>query len=132
MLRYSQIRTITLDNLADGLDDYVGLWQIPYFIRDFISSASESEQYRATLQVITYWIENDLLRPGSFFLNVEFVPGVTKGNWTLWGLSPEEEIKRIREIWHDPHYSPEPGDDIWFAITQEGEKYLAENKHLLP
>lgn len=111
MLSDLVINSVCESVVAESLEDYVGLWSIIWQFREIYKETEPLEIRRGTLQVVEALLEAGLIQAGTF----------NDGEFEVWGLSSEEILNYIKDVWEEGGKEPNIGEIVWFESTQERE-----------
>ncbi len=111
----SSLEQIKREFLVEGVDDYIGLWQIPSRVRFHLNVQEFGEVKEASIELMRQLVVRErLLVAGEL---------AEEGGFKPWSLAPEEVIEYIEQLWSELGRDPNLGDDIpWFDLTARGEK----------
>ena len=110
MIALSEIRE---ELLAEGLDDCVGLWELPWILRRRDADCMDDEVREQALEIVGSLLREELMESGALQENGEFV---------AWTCTPEEVLARIDREWRDLGQDPSIGQVCWLSITALGDK----------
>lgn len=99
--------------LLEGLDDYLGLWEFVFSVRDESDIEDAGEIRRRTLGLARGLLDEGLAKPGF---------PTSDGRFEVIEASAEDIIVRISREWDELGREPDIGDIIWFRLTDEGRK----------
>jgi hypothetical protein len=104
--------------LAEGQDDYVGLWEVAWILRRSKPSYTGDEIREVALEVLGPLLSEGLMEPGSL---------QEKGGFLAWTCTPEEALARIDEKWRALGQDPNIGEVCWFSNTSAGDAAAGKN-----
>jgi hypothetical protein len=87
-------------------DDFVGLWAIPWKIRQMRPRFSEEELRQDTLEIVRFLLEDPQIVAGHPTLDGKFVP---------WTMDVPSVLQRIENEWRALGRDLDPGDIVWFV-----------------
>ncbi|NHA16183.1 hypothetical protein [Thioalkalivibrio sp. XN279] len=105
--------------LAEGQDDYVGLWEVAWILRRSKSSHTGDEIREVALEVLGPLLCEGLMEPGTLQEN---------GGFLAWTCTPERALARIDEEWRALGQEPNIGQVCWFSNTSAGDKAAGQNE----
>lgn len=99
--------------LLEGLDDYVGIWEILSVVsRELSGSANgEGSLRRAVMEVVSDVLGGGLMRAGF----------PRDGGFEALDCRAGETVEWIEHEWDELDREPDVGDIIWFKLTDKGE-----------
>lgn len=103
---------IRMEILAEGLDDYVGLWEVAWMLRRSMSEATSAEIRESALAVLRPLLTARLIEPGAL---------EEGGGFRAWGCSAQEALARISREWSTLSHDPNIGQICWFSNTTAGD-----------
>ncbi|WP_254563963.1 hypothetical protein [Oscillatoria sp. HE19RPO] len=105
------------DLIVEGTEDYVGLWEIIYNVRERFPQANPHEIRLMTIEAIREVLETGLMQIGMF----ESVEG-NNLEYQIWDFSIDSIINRIEKEWNELGRTPNIGDIAWLITTKKGEQ----------
>lgn len=99
----AQTRAAILEGLVD---DWVGLWVIPWWLRRLAPEASDDEMREATVALVREMCEANQVRVGDLAGPQDFRP---------WAASPDDAASRIDSEWQRLGRPPNIGEVAWLA-----------------
>jgi hypothetical protein len=105
--------------LAEGRDDYVGLWEFAWILRRSKPSCTDDEIREVALEVLGPLLSKGLMEPGALQEN---------GGFLAWTCTPEEALARIDKEWRALGQDPNIGEVCWFSNTSAGDEVARQNE----
>jgi len=121
-----QLDPIQQEILVEGLDDYVGLWQVASRVRESLRESPTTDSVRQrVLKHLRPLLERGFLEAGNLAGDGGFVP---------WEGQGREALDSIGRAWtrlgRDPNigYGPDPSDadSCWFRNTPAGSTHARQ------
>ncbi|MGI0034425.1 MAG: hypothetical protein ACRD98_00960 [Nitrososphaera sp.] len=106
------LNAIQRNVLIEGLDDYVGLWELAGHVRDVYGPLSNDTVREMVLGYLQPLISDKLIEAG--FPKKD-------GTFSYWSLNPEATIERISVNWQQLDRDPNLGEIVWFKNTKRGD-----------
>ncbi len=103
--------------LAEGGEDYLGLWQFLWEVRETLGIEDPRQARAKTMELVGRCLAHELIAPG-------FPVGSGPG-FDPWNLPAAEALERIRVEWDALENEPFTGDVCWFVTTSKGKEWLA-------
>ena len=97
------------------LDDWIGLWELIYMVKNIIELTEQKEVKKFLLEFVLDLLKENLILAG--------FPH-TDGSFQKWEGKPKEIVMRIKQDWENLDKEVNVGDVIWFDITEKGEALL--------
>lgn len=110
---------IQRDLIIEGLEDYIGLWQIAKHVRREFGSLSAERLRELTVRELEPLLSGGLIEAG--------FPS-EGGGFSSWGMDAESTLDRILSEWSRLKSDPTIGDVCWFRNTGKGNA-LAKAVH---
>jgi hypothetical protein len=107
--------------LAEGQDDYVGLWDVVWILRRTKPRLADDEIRGVALEVLRPLLSEGLMEPGRL---------QEKGGFLAWTCTPEEALLRIDEEWRALGQDPNIGEVCWFSNTSAGDAAAGTGKEV--
>jgi hypothetical protein len=98
--------------IVEGLEDYVGLWQVARRVREVIGETTTDLVREASLKRL-----GPLLVGG--YIEAGFSPYV-KGDFEPWGIPGHAAMERIDVEWRALGKDPNIWEICWFKNTEQG------------
>lgn len=108
---------IQKDLLAEGLEDYVGLWAFVWCARERMGIEDPARRRSIAMGMVGQMLREGLMRPGD--------PEPDYSGFKLWELSTEESLSEIEREWDELGREPNIGEIAHFQITHRGKRRLA-------
>ncbi len=108
----STLSEIGQELVDEGLDDYVGLWEVAWILRRRKPSYTDDEIHEAALEILGPLLRKGLMKPGAL---------QEKGGFRAWKLTAEESLARIDQEWRELGQDPNIGQVCWFSNTASGD-----------
>lgn len=108
-------KNITIKHIREGRNDYIALASVLNDLSDQIVARPPSYSNEDVLQVIEYWIENELFIP-------TWAQSKT-GNETYkpWEGDTQEYIERFRKMATQDDELQNNMWEVWFELTEHGD-----------
>lgn len=103
--------------LLEGLDDYLGLWELVASVRYESDTDDAGEIRRRTLALVRGMLAEGLASPGF---------PTRDGHFDVVEMDTEDAIARISGEWDELGREPDVGDIIWLRLTDKGRKAARE------
>lgn len=113
----NQLDDVQRKVLLEGVEDYVGFWEIIKAIRRRHPTSPDEEIRTATLHLIGGLLVAGYLRPGT---------PTRAGGFIQWDLPVEEALSRIDAEWRSLGRDPDIGEIVWFTTTDSGKRIVQE------
>jgi hypothetical protein len=108
------VDTARTEILLEGLDDYIGIWEIAFVMDESLPGTEKSEVRAASLDFVKEVLESGLMEPGY----------PRDGRFRALDGSSSEILARVRHEWDDLSGDlPDVGEGMWFNLTEEGRVY---------
>ncbi len=114
-----ELDVIQRDLLVEGLEDYVGLWQVAKHVHRLYGSLPAERVRDVSLERLRPLILEGLIEPG---LPAE------GGNFSSWDEDAKTALDRIEFEWRRLGKDPNIWDICWFKNTEKGNA-LARTLH---
>ena len=109
----SALWDIRREILVEGLEDYVGLWQLPWILRRKKPDSTDDEVREQALEIVGSLLREGLVEPGALQEN---------GGFLAWTCTPRESLARIDKEWRELGQDPNIGQVCWFSNTASGDE----------
>ena len=109
----SALSDIRKEILVEGLDDYVGLWELPWILRRRKPESTDDEVRERALEILSPLLREGLIEAGALRDDGDFLP---------WPCTPEEALARIDKEWRELGQDPNIGQVCWFSNTASGDR----------
>lgn len=106
----SQIQS---DIIIEGLDDYVGLWQVARSVRQETPYQTGGSVRRTSLNELKPLLHRGYITPGQL---------TEDGGFFEWPLAPVEALERIDREWLELGQDPNISQVCWFSNTSKGDE----------
>lgn len=100
------------DVLTEGLEDYVGLWQVARRVRESLRLSEANEVRQAVV---------DRLRPLFEGGHVEAGELASNGGFSAWKRQGQDAVERIDREWRRLGHDPNISDICWLNNTALGD-----------
>jgi hypothetical protein len=110
MKHLSQIQA---EIIIEGLDDYVGLWQVARSVRQEILYHTGGNTRRTSLNELGPLLHKRYITPGQL---------TEDGGFLGWHLEPIEALERIDREWLELDQDPDISQICWFSNTSKGDE----------
>lgn len=110
-----ELDAIQRELLLEGLDDFVGLWEVATIVRASLGDVSPDLIRDTSMRSVRplllggYWAAGDS-------------PYATKNKFREWDVSGEEAAERINREWRQLGKDPDLLEICWFKNTALGNK----------
>src|SRR4051812_40008826 len=101
-----RIEQVVADIHEEAFEDYVGLWTVPWHLRE-LGVSDEEVRRTESLKVIKRLLEFSDIGIGQFRR--------TEDVFDFWNVSPIEALMRIVQEWDALGHEPNLGDVGWFT-----------------
>ncbi len=108
-----KLSKIQREILVEGLDDYVGLWEVAWILRRNGQHSSPQEIRERSLEALGPLLHAGYIKPGKLEAD---------GGFLEWQLGPVESLKRIDSEWIELGHDPNICQICWFSNTTEGDE----------
>lgn len=98
--------------LIEGIDDYVGLWEVAWLLRQEDPSWTSEEIKKRCLEVLGPLLRVGYIKPGRLRED---------GGFVEWQLNPVESLSRIDREWQCLAPDPDFSQICWFNNTDDGD-----------
>jgi hypothetical protein len=108
--------TLKYNLLAEGAEDFLGLWEILWEVHHTLGVVGVAEARAKTIELIRGYLEEGLV-----------IPGLPIGNgpdFAPMDLTPEEAIAAIESAWRELQREPVAGDICWFTTSDRGKQWV--------
>ncbi|MCP3999196.1 MAG: hypothetical protein GY722_29645 [bacterium] len=109
----NHLSEIQRDLLVEGLDDYVGLWQVARAVRREAPHYTNDNVRERSLKELGLLLHAGYIKPGQL---------TEDGGFLEWQLGPAESLKRIDSEWRELGHDPNIYQICWFSNTNEGDE----------
>lgn len=113
MDRVREITGVEQEILLEGLEDYIGLWEVIAAVREELPEKEKPLIRRSVMEIISNLLKRGLMRAG--------VP-TRDGGFTASDEGIDELLARIECEWDELGREPDVWDIIWFDITEKGKE----------
>lgn len=104
---------IKLNILAWCIEDWVSLFTIVCFVKEFYKYKNLELLKKTTLNIIQVCLDENIIKAGDLYKNKTF---------TKWNKATVEIILEIKNNWDSLKRDLLPEEIVWFDITEKGEK----------
>src|SRR5258706_3895123 len=107
----NDLDSIQREILMEGLDDYVGLWQVVRSLRERFGDLPTDRIRELALERLQPLLDQGLIESG--------MPG--SGEFLSWGSDAATTLARIDAEWRALGKDPNMPDICWFSNTEKGD-----------
>ena len=105
------------DLIIEGMEDYVGLWEIIHEFHVKYPNKSQEEVQLMTLEALQEILETGFMKIGMF----EYIDEKNL-EYQVWELDINNSIQRVEKEWNELRREPNIGEVAWLVTTEKGEK----------
>jgi len=98
--------------LLEGLDDYVGLWEVARDLRRFLGELPPEKIRELAMMKLRPLLQEGLILPGF---------PAEGGEFAAWDCDVDEAIDRINAEWRQLGRDPNVWEICWFKNTEKGD-----------
>lgn len=104
--------------LVEGLDDYVGLWELAKQVRRAEPDVTSDEVRQGVLAGLEPLLTSGYVQAGQL---------TEEGGFDPWPLAPAEALRRIDAEWRQLDGDPNIWEICWFRNTERGDRIAEQS-----